>query len=827
MSTILPSGEEVFVTPEEILRYLDPDGLRQLLRQERLRWNLKPNKDSDFFSKTTLFKYSGDLHNEGDHQRMDVRAFPDNGANPGYAGVYVDGGEFGMVHDHEKWDDALSVESRESITPRVEIGSRTTHLEGGPVAEPRHGHGMEPSSGEVKEYSHNREAAHVYDAHDGRVYTLSNDENFYVNNKDREPYKKLPGRTDARICDIPTDLNDLDNTSNMVADWDYHHTDNNFNNSQRFTLDNIDDRTFVYPEISKDSDGVYLQNHHMGLAGKVHYGEGDGSVDHNTQPDLTGSDRQGAGTNGHNAGKSWLPDNSYNIPGYFPGIFRSVEELEKVDLLHQRRTVLTHDATPSGRRRQNFYHFDGMWEDDSFRNLPKELKNLVDNLIPINMEGETGEPGISALDRTKQPYPYHAIAPQRSSGPNEQYDTTQLYQWRYNRINIYWHSRNLIINIQDGGAHYKVGDILRYNFLNKWIYYRVTHVGLNDTITGGHYIQPDDPDHPYPHHGFVSFEHNPSTNGVGVIFKDMTSTGRGSRLVITCPHSFEPQGTQLKNNLYAYVDVVPSVASTNDSRWSDSSVTERNDHFDFKSTAPAPAHSGINHGRGGPEPDPNSSDIPLYEHGGNATAGTHVHLFRYVIDTTGDSYEDVDGVRVYTGRWVDQGPMGVERPADIKALLFSNEDTNNFNNYYKFMLDILIDQFNREGDSVLSNNENGWTMMYLHVSEHDPWEQPIGELTMEGPSQDIYQGYCNAEYLIKLLRPAPDNNILDHQAFFDKRINPVSGEISIIEITHKVFYYNAGTRVAFLYNPESKTDPKFGYGHEPRGWTPIAGTITR
>ena len=47
--TILPSGEELQTTPEEVLRYLNPDGLRQLLRQERLRWNLKANKDADYY----------------------------------------------------------------------------------------------------------------------------------------------------------------------------------------------------------------------------------------------------------------------------------------------------------------------------------------------------------------------------------------------------------------------------------------------------------------------------------------------------------------------------------------------------------------------------------------------------------------------------------------------------------------------------------------------------------------------------------------------------------------------------------------------------------
>ena len=56
--TILPSGEEISTTPNQITRYMDPDGLRQLLRQERLRWHLKTNKDSDYYDDTTLFKYS-------------------------------------------------------------------------------------------------------------------------------------------------------------------------------------------------------------------------------------------------------------------------------------------------------------------------------------------------------------------------------------------------------------------------------------------------------------------------------------------------------------------------------------------------------------------------------------------------------------------------------------------------------------------------------------------------------------------------------------------------------------------------------------------------
>lgn len=88
--TILPSGEELLITPKEILRYLNPDGLRQLLRQERLRWNLKPNKDADYYDNQLLFKFSGELHNAGSYQRMEIRTFPDNNAFPGYAGIVND-----------------------------------------------------------------------------------------------------------------------------------------------------------------------------------------------------------------------------------------------------------------------------------------------------------------------------------------------------------------------------------------------------------------------------------------------------------------------------------------------------------------------------------------------------------------------------------------------------------------------------------------------------------------------------------------------------------------------------------------------------------------
>jgi hypothetical protein len=71
--SILPSGEEIQVTPKEVLRYINPDGLRQILRQERLHWNLKPNKDADYYDNQTLHKYTGELHNDAQYQRMEIQ----------------------------------------------------------------------------------------------------------------------------------------------------------------------------------------------------------------------------------------------------------------------------------------------------------------------------------------------------------------------------------------------------------------------------------------------------------------------------------------------------------------------------------------------------------------------------------------------------------------------------------------------------------------------------------------------------------------------------------------------------------------------------------
>ena len=134
---------------------------------------------------------------------------------------------------------------------------------------------------------------------------------------------------------------------------------------------------------------------------------------------------------------------------------------------------------------------------------------------------------------------------------------------------------------------------------------------------------------------------------------------------------------------------------------------------------------------------------------------------------------------MFTGRWVDQGPMGVERPCDIKALLLSNPDTNNFNNYYKFMLDNLIDTLNRVPDAVTSNNPNALSQAFVHFAQRDP---------------------------------------LPDQKFTDNRINPSTSKVETVDVTNKVLYINAATGVMFTYNASYKNDPSFGYGSRPPGW---------
>jgi hypothetical protein len=755
MPTILPSGEEVFVTPEEILKYLNSDGLRQLLRQERLHWNLKPNKDADYYSKATNYKYSGDLHNEGDHQRMEVRTFPDNGANPGYAGVAVDGGEFGLTHNREKWDHALSDESKEAISQRVEVGVSGVRAD-------KMGYGLE---GEVVEKnSHNREASMIFDSVDGRAYLLSNDEPFYVNNEERSPETRLPLRTVARIADIPTRITDLGNDFDFISDWDYHHTDNDFTHSNRYVLDNLDDRTFVSPEISKDASGSYISNNYVGLAGLSNYAEGDstgsdGGRASNIQPEIgSNNDRQNAAVNSYNKNKNFSGNNYSN--GYFPGVFKSFEELEKVDILRQKRTTLN-SATPGGRRRQNYYEFDGIWAYNSYDRTASDTSYLSESHNPTNIE--------------------NAIGFKPTSFNNLNQDTTfnssMLYQWRYNRVSVYWESKNITILIADPGVDYKVGDLLRYTYTNEIITYKVNSVGPNGEILSGQYLTPDIP---------VRFEQDPSTNGIGVPFTDYVSGGKGATLIIACKASVYVNATQIKNNLYAYVDVVPTVRSDNTSKWSDINNPSTDNGVVVRSTAPSPAYTGVNSGRGGDAPSSLSSEHAFYEHGGNATAGPHIHIFKYVINTTDPTWEIVDGVKVYTGKWVDCGPLGLERPADIKALLFSNSDCNNFNNYYKFTLDIMLDMMNRNPDRVISNNETALSNMYIHMAESDP---------------------------------EPDKK------FYIKRINPITSAIETVDITNKVYYINMGTRVPFVYNAGPKNDPTFGYGNTPIGWVSLVGTI--
>lgn len=758
MSSILPSGEEVFVTPEEILKYLNADGLRQLLRQERLHWNLKPNKDADYYSKSTNFKYSSDLHNEGDHQRMEVRTFPDNGANPGYAGVSVDGGEFGVTHRREEWDNAMSEESKEAVAQRVEIGVTSTRGD-------KTGYGLEDDN-TVQPGSHNREASILLDSYDGRGYLLSNDEPHYVNNENRSPDTKLPLRTIARVADIPTKLTDLHNDLDFVADWDYHHTDNDFTHSNRYILDNLDDRTYVYPEVAKGLDGNYITNSYVSLVGNSNYAEGDstgsdGGRSSNIQPEVgSNNDRQSAAVNSYNKNKNFSGNNYPN--GYFPGVFRSLEELEKVDLLKQKRTTVN-SSTPGGRRRQNYYEFDGVWAYNSYDRNANDPSYNAESHNPSNIETAT----------ITKPTPFNLL------NQDTVFNSTMLYQWRYNRVSVFWESKNLLISIANAGRDYRVGDLLRYTFTDEVLTYQVDNVGSNGEILNGHYV---------PAYSTSKFEQDPSTNGIGVPFTDYVSSGKDATLTISCRASVYVNATQIKNNLYAYVDVVPTVRSDNSTKWSDVNNPSTNGGVVVRSTAASPAYTGINSGRGGDSPLDTTSDNTFYEHGGNATAGPHIHIFRYVINTTTPTWEIVDGIKVYTGKWVDCGPLGIERPADIKALLFANPDCNNFNNYYKFTLDVILDTFNRNPDRVITNNITALSNLYLHVAQSDP---------------------------------TPD------QKFYAKRINPMTSVIETVDVTNKVLYINMGTRVQFMYNAGPKNDASFGYGNEGIGWVPMAGTVTK
>ena len=137
------------------------------------------------------------------------------------------------------------------------------------------GYGLDDNN-EIDTKTDNRMSSILFDPYDGRAYLLTNDDPNYVNNETRSLDERIPERAIARIGDIPTRITQLKNDLDFISDPDYRHTDNNFTNSNRYILDNIDDRTFVYPEISKNTSGEYLQNYRIGLNGEQGYGESDG-----------------------------------------------------------------------------------------------------------------------------------------------------------------------------------------------------------------------------------------------------------------------------------------------------------------------------------------------------------------------------------------------------------------------------------------------------------------------------------------------------------------------------------------------------------------------
>lgn len=692
MATILPSGEELKLTPNEILRYVNPDGLRQIMRQERLRWLLKPNKDANYYDNTRLFKYSSEMHNEGSYQRIEIRTYPDNGAYQGFAGVNIDSGLTGLPHNFDKWNNALTDKSLIKVVNRVAIGAtaKIPNLIG---------YGID-SNGNYSNETDERTAAMVFDPYDGRPYILSNDEPSYVNNDKRTT--PIPARAAARICDIPTQMTQLANDLAYISDTNYIHTDNNFTHSNRMMVDNLDDRTFVYPAIAKDANGNYITNHRVNL---------DGSIT------------------------------------YHPGIFASIDELNKVDLLRQELAIKMNAFSPDIRRPINYYSFDGIWGNTPNNGEPQN---------PNNMESAT--PGV-------QPIPF------KTNG--------KMYQWRYNRIDTIYYAKDVSINIVKGGEGYQVGDKLTYTFGDDSFVYEVTLVGASGQIQAGTYAKAS----------ADYFTDDPSTHGRGVSFVSVTGVGKNATLSIECEATSTSYATQIKNNLYAYVNVSNSQATELGSDWIDNHTPDTSGSVVTRSNE-NPGYTGINSGRGGPEPNPDwpSNNPVFYEHGGNKTAGDCIHLFHYVLETKEPIYADVEGVNVYIGKWVDMGPIGITNPADIKALFLTNPDTNNFNNYYKFMTDLMIDAFNRNPDSIYTNDPNAAAPMFIHVASTDP-------------SSD--------------------------KRFTQKRINNYTGEIEDVDITNKVLYINGATGAMFIYNQTDKYDPAFPGIYHKIGWMALAGATTK
>ncbi len=762
MSSILPNNDNN-TTPKKMLKYANPDVLRQMMQQERKHWNLKVNRDVDFYDNNTLSKHTGEIHNTGEYQKLEIRTFPDNGAYPGYSGIINDSGHIGISHDLDKWDHGISEKSKNETVNRVQIGAMAK-------VDDSKGYGLDDHRNITKK-TDNRQASILFDPIDGRAYYFSNDDPMYVNNQDRDDDTKLPLRTIARIADIPTNITDLHNDLDFVADPDYHHTDNNFTNSNRFILDNLDDRTFVYPEIARDRSGDFIANDRVGLNGEIVYGAGDGEIPYHSQPDLGKQpdlghfgDRYGEDIQAY--GKNINSNGIMHRTGFLPAIFRSLEELERVDLVDQTQTPFTHDNTPGAKRPYNYYLFDGIWGPTWFDRHMYKDSYLAQSMYPSNME---------LLIDGSEPTPFSQL----ETTNDEQWDRSMLYQWRYNRVSLTYHSNDINIYIVSSGSEYKVNDILRWTFGDDVFLYKVTSVGATGQIQDGEYISARE----------RIFEQDPSTHGVGIYFTNTSGVGHDAKLSVSCKATITNHATQIKNNLYAYVDVIPTVRSDNNTQWSDNQIPDdENQQVFIRSTAAYPSYSGINKGIGGDDVQLNDGTFTFYEHGGNATAGAQVHLFRYVINTQNPTWVIRNGIQVFTGQWVDQGPMSVERPCDIKALFLSNYDTNNFNNYYKFMLDSIFKHQKNSPDYTYLNDPNATAPLYLHLDQVDP---------------------------------APDRR------FTQKRINSDTLRIEETDITDKVLYVNGATGVSFMYNTSYKNDPTFGYGARPVGWFSLAGTTAR
>ena len=296
------------------------------------------------------------------------------------------------------------------------------------------------------------------------------------------------------------------------------------------TLLTIDDRTFVYPEISRDENGDYIKNIRIGLNGLPGYAESDGEIKQNTQPDY-GVERGvvDSGDRGTDAVNSYNKNTDYSgstsTDGYLQGIFRSLEELEKVDLVGQKMDRLTHSDTPGARRSYNYYRMDGKWSSNWFNRAMYKDSYLAQSLNPNNMEIKIA---------TCEPVPYHAM--------DNNFDRGDLYQWRYNRIETIYPNETIEINIIESGEGYKENDILRWVFGDDSFKYRVTQVGPNGQIQTGEYVIESQ----------NVYDQDPSTNGIGVEFHNTTGAGHGAKLEIVAHPITSVNTTQLKNNLYAY-----------------------------------------------------------------------------------------------------------------------------------------------------------------------------------------------------------------------------------------------------------------------------------